>query len=161
MSTTDRKIDAIALILLSPDESTREQAREELARLMEEPPHKEPTDPTIMIHEILAEVGVPAGFAGHTYLVDAINAVVQNPLLLEGVTRKDGLYAIVAKKHGKDWGAIERGVRHCIEGAWQSGNYHEAQQKYCFPVSQVTFIPTPLNFIARVANIVRFRTKQQ
>lgn len=162
MSLIEQKINAIAQILLSQDEGSREQAREKLAQLMdaaEEP--QEPVGAEHLIHQILAEIGVPTGRSGHSYLVEAISAAVKDPLVLDGVTKPGGLYQVLGAKCGKSPKSVDHSVRNCIEAAWIKGDA-EAQAKYFgTAVSSKTLFPTNVNFISRMANIVRFQMKRQ
>lgn len=156
MSLTARKVDAIARVLLSEIPEDYEQAMDDLRRLMESPDDAEDLDITVRIHDLLAKVGIPCSARGHTYLVDAIIATLEDPLVLEGITSSGGLYDQIGERYGKSNAAVQHAMRDSIQFAWDHGD-QEFQNRYFPVVSSVTLVPTILNFISRAANILKFR----
>lgn len=161
MSLIEQKINTIARMLLSQDEASREQAREELEQLIRAPETQPEPDCTALIHQLLAEIGVPSGLSGHAYLADSISAAVNDPLVLDGITKPGGLYEAIGARYGKSPTITERGIRNCIETAWMKGD-SEAQAKYFgTTLKSKTLFPSNRNFISRMANIVRLQTKRR
>ena len=137
------------------------RAKKELKRLMECPEEVYRDTVTSLIHKLLSQVGVPTYTVGHMYLVAAIQEAVTDPLTLVKVSCPGGLFPKIAEKfHAKSQSSVERGMRQCIEAAWNHGN--DAFQREHFPVvSPITMVPTLLEFISRCANIIRLQMEQE
>lgn len=73
------------------------------------------------IGALLREMGVPTNLYGYTYLQIAIEAVMNEPDLLHGITKR--LYPMIAKKCNTASSRVERAIRHSIEVAWGRGSY--------------------------------------
>lgn len=160
MSLTAQKVDAIARILLSEDAMTSLQAKQELRLLMEKPDEALGIAKEVRIHKLMAEIGVPTNTVGHTYLVEAISIVIDDPIAMNGISCSGGLLEQVGSKYNRASTAVERAMRWSINYAWDQGN-HEFQSKNFPVVSPITLIPTLTSFISRAANIVRLQMSQQ
>lgn len=161
MSLTAQKVDAIARILLSESPADYQKAKSELQRLMECPEEVQRDTVTSLIHKLLSQVGVPTYTVGHMYLVAAIQEAVDDPLTLVKVSCPGGLFPRIADKfNAKSQSSVERGMRQCIEAAWNYGN--DKFQREHFPVvSPITMAPTLLEFISRSANIIRLQMEEE
>ncbi len=65
---------------------------------------------------MLLEIGVPANLQGFRYLRSAIAKVIEDPELLNAVTKK--MYPTIAKIYDVAPTVIERSIRHSIEVAF-------------------------------------------
>ena len=69
-------------------------------------------DLTVVITEILHQIGVPAHIKGYQYVREAIKLTVENPEMLNSVTKI--LYPTVAKNFKSTSSRVERAIRHAI-----------------------------------------------
>lgn len=74
----------------------------------------------IVVTDVIHQLGVPAHIKGYHYLREAILSSIEDPELLESVTKL--LYPTVAKRFDTTSSRVERAIRHAIEIAWDRGN---------------------------------------
>ncbi len=110
-------------------------------------------DITDMIHE----VGVPAHIKGYQYLRDAITMVIEEPDMLNSITKI--LYPTIAKKNQTTPSRVERAIRHAIEVAWSRGNMDIINSLFSYTVSTGKGKPTNSEFIALIADKIRLQNK--
>lgn len=122
--------------------------------------HQEPqpiehleNDVTDMIHE----VGVPAHIKGYQYLRDAIIMVIEEPEMLNSITKI--LYPTIAKRNQTTPSRVERAIRHAIEVAWSRGNMEIINSLFSYTVSTGKGKPTNSEFIALIADKIRLQHK--
>ncbi len=113
------------------------------------------TDVTNIIHEI----GVPAHIKGYQYLRDAIMMCVNDPDMLNSITKV--LYPAIAKKHKTTPSRVERAIRHAIEVAWSRGKMDTIDELFGYTVSNGKGKPTNSEFIALIADKIRLEYKQK
>lgn len=154
MSLIDKKVDAIARILLSDNPVDLAKAREDLKRLLKTEEDYLPDAVTLQIHNLLAEVGINTRQTGHIFLVEAIRIIIDEPMVTVGMTCPDGLLDRVGAKFCRTSKTIERAMRKSIECAWQHGS-QEFQSKHYTIISQKTFAPSLSYFLTRSASLVR------
>lgn len=154
MSLIDKKVDAIARILLSESPADLVRAREDLKRLLKTEEDYIPDAVTLQVHNLLAEVGINTRQTGHIFLVEAIKILVADPMASLGMTCPDGLLDRVGAKFCRTADTVARSMRKSIEWAWQHGN-QEFQSKHYTIISQKTFAPSLSYFLTRSASLVR------
>ena len=110
-------------------------------------------DVTDMIHE----VGIPAHIKGYQYLRDAIMLVIEEPEMLNSITKI--LYPTIAKKNQTTPSRVERAIRHSIEVAWSRGNMEIINSLFSYTVSTGKGKPTNSEFIALIADKIRLQNK--
>lgn len=110
-------------------------------------------DVTDMIHE----VGVPAHIKGYQYLRDAIIMVIEEPEMLNSITKI--LYPTIAKRNQTTPSRVERAIRHAIEVAWSRGNMEIINSLFSYTVSTGKGKPTNSEFIALIADKIRLQNK--
>ena len=110
---------------------------------------------TDMIHE----VGVPAHIKGYQYLRDAIMMVVEEPDMLNSITKI--LYPTIAKRNHTTPSRVERAIRHAIEVAWSRGNMEIINSLFSYTVSTGKGKPTNSEFIALIADKIRLQNKMR
>ena len=74
----------------------------------------------LMISEIFRKIGIPCNIAGYKYLKFAVISVLEQPNLIERVTKE--LYPTVASNFDSTVSRVERAIRHAIEVAWKRGD---------------------------------------
>ncbi len=112
-------------------------------------------DVTDMIHE----VGVPAHIKGYQYLRDAIIMVIEEPEMLNSITKI--LYPTIAKRNQTTPSRVERAIRHAIEVAWSRGNMEIINSLFSYTVSTGKGKPTNSEFIALIADKIRLQNKMR
>lgn len=72
------------------------------------------------IKKMLMEIGISPSLNGFDYLTDAIMLCMDSKKYLKGVTKI--LYPEIAEKNETTGSRVERGIRHAIEKAYESGS---------------------------------------
>jgi hypothetical protein len=103
------------------------------------------------IVEALKELKIPMGNLGFRYIETAVKAVIADEDMLRYMTKADGLYEVVAKKHGSTPSRVERSIRHGIEVAFRLAD-REVLRKY---IGHADGKETNRNFIALLASTIR------
>jgi len=111
-------------------------------------------DVTSIIHEI----GVPAHIKGYHYLRDAIMMSVNDPEMLNSITKL--LYPTIAKNHKTTPSRVERAIRHAIEVAWSRGKMDTIDELFGYTVSNGKGKPTNSEFVALIADRIRLEYKR-
>ncbi len=116
-----------------------------------------PSDETLelVITDILREIGVPAHIRGYAYLRRAILVSVYDINIACSVTKL--LYPEVARYYGTTPSRVERAIRHAIEVAWNRVDDDIHYKYFGNTVSAVTGKPTNGEFIAMLADRLRFK----
>lgn len=107
-------------------------------------------DLKVMISERLMEIGIPVRLKGYRYMLTAIEKVVNDESLLEGVTKI--LYPDVAKIHNSTPQRVEKAIRHAIEVAWDRDVDENIKKDFNYFGKRR---PTNSEFIASVSRYVR------
>ena len=110
-----------------------------------------------LVTDIIHEIGVPAHIKGYKYLREAIILTVQDPEMINGVTKV--LYPAVAKKFATTPSRVERAIRHAIEVAWDRGDVEVLQKYFGYTVSGIKGKPTNSEFIAMIADSLSLQRK--
>lgn len=123
--------------------------------------HPAPASPAqdmeIRVTDIIHQLGVPAHIKGYHYLRAAILASLENPELLESVTKL--LYPTVAQKFSTTSSRVERAIRHAIEIAWDRGDLDVLNSYFGYTVNTCKGKPTNSEFIALVTDKLRLHQK--
>lgn len=102
------------------------------------------------IANIFISVGIPAHIKGYQFLRDAIKLVVNEPSMINNITKK--LYPTIAETFETSSSKVERAIRHAIEVAWSRGKIENINKLFGFKVYSVNDKPTNGEFIALVAD---------
>lgn len=153
MNNTEKQMNAIVRCLTADSSEEREQAREELRRMVSDKEALSAVGVEETIEDLLLELGVPCHLNGHPYLVTAVMAAAKEPGTIGAITGE--LYPQVAKAFDTTPSRVERAIRHAIEVAWDRGNLDTQQQIFGYTIDPNKGKPTNSEFIARVAKIVR------
>lgn len=153
MTIQEKKVDAIAMYLLSDTPNAKKKALADLQSLMSG------TIPAGSIQEeitsILKDLGVPERNTGFEYLVTAIRLVTEDKSLTRGVTKI--LYPTVAKIFNTTATSVERGIRLSINRCIDRYNEDALHKYFGNTVDPDTGRLTNSEFIAQIANAVRQR----
>lgn len=105
------------------------------------------------ITEILHTLGIPAHIKGFTYLRCAIGMTLDDPDMINYVTKS--LYPGVAKAYGTTTSRVERAIRHAIEVAWDRGDVEVLNRYFGYTISRQRGKPTNSEFIAMISDKLR------
>jgi len=114
-------------------------------------------DLEVVVTEMIHQLGVPAHIKGYHYLRSAILSSIENPELLESVTKL--LYPTVAQKFGTTSSRVERAIRHAIEIAWDRGDLDILNSFFGYTVNTCKGKPTNSEFIALITDKLRLQKK--
>lgn len=114
-------------------------------------------DLEMMITEIIHQIGVPAHIKGYHYLRDAIILSIQEPDIINSVTKQ--LYPAVAKKNGTTSSRVERAIRHAIEVAWDRGDVDILNSYFGYTIHNERGKPTNSEFIAMISDKLRLQLR--
>ncbi len=109
------------------------------------------------VTEILHQIGVPAHIKGYHYLRDSIIMSVENPEIINAVTKQ--LYPSVAKKFSTTSSRVERAIRHAIEVAWDRGDVDILNSYFGYTIHNSRGKPTNSEFIAMISDKLRLQMK--
>ena len=73
----------------------------------------------IKVTKIICNFGIPANVKGYRYIRSAIIMAINEPEVLEGITKD--LYPSLAREYKTMPSRIERGIRNAIRIAWNRG----------------------------------------
>lgn len=107
----------------------------------------------VEVTEILHQIGVPAHIKGYHFLRDAILMNVEDPTLINAVTKR--LYPAIAKKNDTTASRVERAIRHAIEVAWDRGDVDTLNSYFGYTIHNLRGKPTNSEFIAMIADKMR------
>lgn len=102
---------------------------------------------------------MPAHIKGYQYLRDGIMMCVNEPEMLNSVTKI--LYPTIAKKNNTTASRVERAIRHSIEVAWNRGNMDMVYELFGYTINSGKGKPTNSEFIAMISDKIRldYKTK--
>ncbi len=109
------------------------------------------------ISDIMREIGVPAHIKGYHYLRQAIILTINDPDLMNAVTKV--LYPTVAKQNKTTSSRVERAIRHAIEVAWDRGDVDVLSSYFGYTIQNQRGKPTNSEFIAMISDKLRLSMK--
>lgn len=153
MTTLEKKVDALVRLHLCDDMTERSDILKSLREMtgdIEKPPA--PDYHTKAVNALL-ELGTPDHIKGHKFLVYAVELVIENPDILEQITKV--LYPTVAEKFNDTPSRVERAIRHAIEVTWDRADLSTIDKYFGSTISRHKGKPTNSEFLARMANALR------
>ena len=111
----------------------------------------------LKITEILHQIGVPAHIKGYHYLRDSIKMSIENPDIINAVTKK--LYPAVAEHFESTPSRVERAIRHAIEVAWDRGDVEVLNSYFGYTIHNSRGKPTNSEFIAMISDKLRLQLR--
>ena len=119
--------------------------------------YKAQEDLTLVITDILHQIGVPAHIKGYQYVREAIRLTVENPDMLNSVTKI--LYPTVAKNFKSTSSRVERAIRHAIEVAWDRGDVEVLNSYFGYTIQSQRGKPTNSEFVAMISDKIRLKRR--
>ena len=119
--------------------------------------YEQPENLDIIITENLHQIGVPAHVKGYRYVREAIKITIENPEMLNSVTKV--LYPTVAKSFKSTPSRVERAIRHAIELAWDRGDVDVLNSYFGYTIQSHRGKPTNSEFIAMISDKIRLKRK--
>lgn len=110
-------------------------------------------DLEVVISDIMRQIGVPAHIKGYQYLRTSIELSVNDPEMLEAVTKL--LYPTIAKMYSTTPSRVERAIRHAIEVAWSRGDVEVLSSYFGYTIQSDRGKPTNSEFIAMISDRIR------
>lgn len=114
-------------------------------------------DLEMTVTDIIHQIGVPAHIKGYHYLRYAIITAVENPDIINAVTKQ--LYPSVAVKFCTTSSRVERAIRHAIEVAWDRGDVEILNSYFGYTIHNSRGKPTNSEFIAMISDKLRLSMK--
>lgn len=111
----------------------------------------------LVISDIMRQIGVPAHIKGYHYLRQAIKLTVDDPELMQAVTKV--LYPTIAKTNKTTSSRVERAIRHAIEVAWDRGDVDVLSSYFGYTIQNSRGKPTNSEFIAMISDKLRLNMK--
>ena len=158
MEKLERQMDALLRLCAAETEEERTALRRELRRILSGM-DRENNDPEKIIRQILLELGAPDHLVGHPYIIQAILLVVEDGMYIHNITF--GLYPQVAAKFDTTAARVERAIRNLIEVTWTRGDWEVLRRYFGNTISADKGKPTNGEFIARIANVVKARMREE
>ena len=121
-------------------------------------PRNVQADMEVVISDIMRQIGVPAHIKGYQYLRTAIKLSVDDPEMLDSVTKL--LYPTVAKMYNTTPSRVERAIRHAIEVAWDRGDVDVLSSYFGYTIQSQRGKPTNSEFIAMITDKLRLSIKK-
>ncbi len=112
-------------------------------------------DLKIIVTDIMHQIGIPAHIKGYHYLRKAILLSVDDPEMLESVTKI--LYPTVAEAFNTSPSRVERAIRHAIESAWNKGDTDVLNSFFSYNIRFYKSKPTNSEFIAVITDDLRLK----
>lgn len=109
----------------------------------------------ITVVDTINKFGIPASIKGYEYLKSALCLTLENPSILQGITKE--LYPEIAKEHGTTKSRVERAIRHAVETAFYRMDQESIQQYFGGCIHPNKGKPTNGEFIAIIAERIRIQ----
>lgn len=119
----------------------------------------DPEDIELMVTDIIHQLGIPAHIKGYYYIRTGIVLSIENPELLESVTKL--LYPTIAKEYNTTSSRVERAIRHAIEIAWERGNTDILNNFFGYTIDSFKGKPTNSEFLALITDRIRLKEKSK
>lgn len=160
MTTVEQKVDAVIRLLIANNDTEYQKAMKDLRSMMKHPSAKKEVqvaDAETHLRKILVELGAPDHLMGHEIAIQAILMVIEEPQLLNSITFR--LYPELAVQFDLTAPRVERGIRNLVEVTWQRADLDVIDKYFGNIVHPNKGKPTNSEFIARLANLVKQRMK--
>lgn len=117
------------------------------------------SDRKCLIANTLHDVGVPVNIKGYTYLIDALDLVINDPEVPFSMTQS--IYIPIAKQHGVKPEQVSRAIKRAIDIAWDRGDLDTLQSYFGYTVSNTRGMPTNGEFVSIIGETLRFQLDAQ
>lgn len=160
MLQTDLMEDGFAFYFVRPAtaESVSKRIAKQLQHTLPAPADRSAED-EYKVTEILHQIGVPAHIKGYQFLRDAILMSIEEPDLINAVTKR--LYPDIARANGTTASRVERAIRHAIEVAWDRGDVDTLNSYFGYTIHNLRGKPTNSEFIAMISDRMRLEKRRR
>lgn len=111
----------------------------------------------IAISKILHQLGIPSHIKGYSYIRESVFLFYKNSDSYGGITKE--IYPEVALRFSTTASRVERAIRHAIEVSWTRGDYDLMEEIFGNSVAFDKTKPTNSEFIASIADRLRYDKK--
>ncbi len=111
----------------------------------------------VAISKLLHQLGIPSHIKGYTYIRESVFLFYKNSDAYSGITKE--IYPEVALRFSTTASRVERAIRHAIEVSWNRGDYELMEEIFGNSVAFDRAKPTNSEFIATIADRLRFDRK--
>ncbi len=111
----------------------------------------------VAISKLLHQLGIPSHIKGYTYIRESVFLFYKNNDAYSGITKE--IYPEVAIRYSTTASRVERAIRHAIEVSWTRGDYDLMEEIFGNSVAFDRAKPTNSDFIATIADRLRFDKK--
>ena len=111
----------------------------------------------VAISKLLHQLGIPSHIKGYSYIRESVFLFYKNSDSYSGITKE--IYPEVALRFSTTASRVERAIRHAIEVSWTRGDYDLMEEIFGNSVAFDRAKPTNSEFIATIADRLRFDKK--
>ena len=111
----------------------------------------------VAISKLLHQLGIPSHIKGYAYIRESVFLFYTNSDSYSGITKE--IYPEVALRFSTTASRVERAIRHAIEVSWTRGDYDLMEEIFGNSVAFDRAKPTNSEFIATIADRLRFDKK--
>ena len=111
----------------------------------------------VAISKLLHQLGIPSHIKGYTYIRESVFLFYKNNDAYSGITKE--IYPEVAIRYSTTASRVERAIRHAIEVSCTRGDYDLMEEIFGNSVAFDRAKPTNSEFIATIADRLRFDKK--
>lgn len=111
----------------------------------------------VAISKILHQLGIPSHIKGYNYIRESVFLFYKSSDNYGGITKE--IYPEVAIKFSTTASRVERAIRHAIEVSWNRGDYDLMEEIFGNSVAFERAKPTNAEFIATIADRLRYDRK--
>ncbi len=111
----------------------------------------------VAISKLLHQLGIPSHIKGYTYIRESVFLFYRDSDSYGGITKE--IYPEVALRYSTTASRVERAIRHAIEVSWARGDYDLMEEIFGNSVAFDRTKPTNSEFIATIADRLRFDKK--
>lgn len=109
---------------------------------------------SLMIVDILRDIGVPSHTAGYRYIKRALEKYMDDREAYQyGITKV--LYPSIAKEFDSTPSRVERCIRHAIESTWTRGSLEKIEEVFGATVSSLKGKPTNSEFLSGICEYIK------
>lgn len=111
-----------------------------------------------MVETLFRQMKIPNHCKGYYYLKDAIIFTIQEPQLVNCITKK--LYPLIGQRYAANVSQIERSIRFLIETVWNKGDIELLNNLFGYCIDNQKGKPTNSSFIAKIADQIRLELQK-
>lgn len=111
----------------------------------------------VAISKILHQLGIPSHIKGYNYIRESVFLFYKNNDSYGGITKE--IYPEVTIRFSTTASRVERAIRHAIEVSWNRGDYDLMEEIFGNSVAFERAKPTNSEFIATIADRLRYDKK--